>query len=186
MTLPAWYTRMNQRERLLATAVAGIVLLLLNLFVLGWIFGAIGRARNELAIDKTTRKEQDVYLKERALWTKREEWLQQHQPAFKGPGDASTLLDERLRPIAAKHNILLENPQIGSGESTPDHQSVWASIETKSLWKPLVQFLYDVQEPEAFIVFENISLAIDNNDPTMMKGKFRIARWFAPPSQKKG
>jgi hypothetical protein len=186
MTLPAWYTRMNQRERLLATAVGGIVLLLLNLFVWSWIFGAIGRAQDELAISKTKHKEQEVYLKERNLWTKREEWLQQHQPVFKGPGDASSLLDEQLRPIATKHNILLENPQIGSGESSSDHQSVWASIETKSQWAPLVRFLYDVQQPEAFIVFENINLAIDSNDPTLMKGKFKIARWFAAPSPKKG
>jgi hypothetical protein len=37
-----------------------------------------------------------------------------------------------------------------------------------------------VQLPEAFVVFENVNLAIDGNDPTTMRGKFKIARWFAP------
>ena len=186
ITVPAWYTRMNQRERVLAAAVGGIFLLLLNLFIWSWVLGAIGRGRTELAISRTRHTEQQVYLEERELWAKREEWLQQHQPVFKGPADASSLLDEQIRPIATKYKILLENPQICSGDSTPDHQSVCVSIETKSQWKPLVQFLYDVQQPEAFIVFENINLAIDTNDPTLMKGKFKIVRWSAPASQKKG
>ena len=125
-------------------------------------------------------------MTERDLWAKREKWLQQHQPVFKGAGEASTLLDEQLRPVAAKHTVLVENPAIGTGESTPNHQSVWASIETKSHWDALVHFLYDVQQPEAFIVFESVNLIIDPTDPTMMHGKFKIARWFAPTLPKKG
>jgi hypothetical protein len=88
--------------------------------------------------------------------------------------------------VADKHNVLIENPQIGSGDNTSTHQSVWASIETKSHWDQLVHFLYDVQQPEAFIVFENVNLVIDSTDPTMMKGKFKIARWFASTQPKKG
>jgi hypothetical protein len=48
-----------------------------------------------------------------------------------------------------------------------------------------VHFLYDVQQPEAFIVFESANIAVDNNDPTKMRGKFKIARWFAPAQRKK-
>ncbi|MEY2439061.1 MAG: hypothetical protein QOI34_446, partial [Verrucomicrobiota bacterium] len=47
-------------------------------------------------------------------------------------------------------------------------------------------FLYDVQQPEAFVVFENVTLAVDSSDPTKMRGKFKIARWFAPAQRKKG
>jgi hypothetical protein len=184
--MPTWYARMNRRERILALAVTGIVFVLLNLFVWNWLFAAVGRARADLAASKATRKEQEIFVKERDLWTQRQQWLQQHQPAFNGAGEASTLLEQQLRPVAAKYNVLLENPQIGSGETTPSHQTVWASIETKSDWKSIVQFLYDVQQPEAFVVFENVSLAVDNSDPTKMRGKFKIARWFAPAKPKQG
>jgi hypothetical protein len=185
MITPAWFSRMNQRERMLASIVGGVVFLFINLFVWSWIFGAIGRAQAELADRKAQRQQQAVFMKERDLWTKREQWLQQHQPVFKGAGEASTLLEQQLRPVAAKYNVLIENPQIGSGESTPDHQSVWASIETKSHWDDLIHFLYDVQQPDAFIVFENVNLIIDPGDPTMMRGKFKVARWFASSQPKK-
>lgn len=185
MTAPAWISRMNQRERMLASIVAGVIFLFINLFVWSWIFGAIGHAQADLADRKAQRQQQTVFMKERDLWTKREQWLQQHQPAFKGAGEASTLLEQQLRPVAAKYNVLIENPQIGSGESTSEHQSVWASIETKSHWEDLIHFLYDVQQPDAFIVFENVNLIIDPGDPTMMRGKFKVARWFASTQPKK-
>jgi hypothetical protein len=185
MMMPAWYERMNRRERLLALIVSGTVIALLNLVIWSWLFGALGRARAQLAERRATRAEQAVYVKERSLWENRDQWLRQHQPVLKNAADASTLLDE-LKQVAGKYNILIENPAIGAGETTPNHQTVFASIETKSPWPPLVHFLYDVQQPEAFVVFESVNLAIGGADPTMMRGKLKIARWFAPAQRKKG
>jgi hypothetical protein len=185
MKLWTFYERMNQRERLLSLIVAGAVVALLNIFIWSWLLGAVGRAREQLAQRKAARAEQIVYMRERSLWEKRDQWLRQHQPPLKDVAEASTLLDQ-LKQTAGKYNVLIENPAIGPGENTPYHQTVFASIETKSPWPPLVHFLYDVQQPEAFLVFENINLQIDGTDPTMMLGKLKIARWFAPPQRKKG
>jgi hypothetical protein len=175
---------MNPRERLLSWIVAGTVFVLLNLWILNWILGALSGAHRQLAARKASLAEQALYVKERDLWTKRDEWLRQHQPVLTNPAEASALLDQ-LRQVADKYNILLENPAIGSGETTPYHQTVFASIETKGPWPPLVHFLYDVQRPDAFIVFESVNLVIDGSDPTMMRGKFKIARWFAPAQRTK-
>jgi hypothetical protein len=176
---PAWYQRMNQRERRLALIVAGALFLLINLLVWSKLFGILSNARAELALRKATRDEQSHYIKERDLWARRDQWLKQHQPTLKSAVEASTLLDQ-VKQIAGKHNVLIENPAIGAGDATPDHQSVFASFETKSPWPPLVRFLFDVQQPESFVVFESVQLQIDGSDPTMMRGKFKIARWFAP------
>jgi hypothetical protein len=177
--MSAWYERMNQRERVLAALVAGVVFLLLNLYVWGKLLGSMDQARADLVARQSTRKTQEVYIKERALWETRAKWLQAHQPLLKGPGEASTLLDQ-VKQIAGKHNVLIENPAIGTSDATPDRQSVFASVEVKSPWPPLVRFLYEVQQPESFVVFESVTLNIDPADPTMMRGKLKIARWFAP------
>ena len=186
MNTPAWIARMNRRERTMSLMVAGVVFLLINLFLWNSLLGAMSHARTDLTQRRLMRKEQEILIKERDLWTQRDQWLQQHQPTFNGASEASTLLEQQLRPVAAKYNILLENPQIGSGETTPSHQTVWASVDTKSDWQSLVHFLYDVQQPEAFIVFESATMNVDTSDPTKMRGKFKIARWFAPPQRKKG
>ena len=181
---PGWYQRMNPRERVLSLIVAGSLTVLLNLWVLSWVLGAVGSAQKELATRRSKLAEQSLYIKERDMWTKRDEWIRQHQPTLKNPAEASALLDQ-LQEVAGKYNIQVENPAIGTGETTPYHQIVFASIETKSPWPPLVHFLYDLQHPEDFVVFENVNLAIDGNDPTMMRGRFKIARWFAPAQNPK-
>ena len=182
--LTAAYQRMSQRERIMTLVVAGILFLLINIFIWRWLLGTISGSRNQLSARKATRSEQTVYLRERELWAKRDQWLQKTQPTLKGAEETSTLL-EQLKTIAGKYNIVIENPAIGTGETTPNHQAVFASIETSSHWPELVHFLYDVQQPDDFIVFESVNLAIDGNDATMMRGKFKIARWFAPAQRKK-
>jgi hypothetical protein len=176
---PAWYQRMNPRERKLAWIVASAIFLLINLLIWSKLFGSIGNAREELTLRKATRKEQSIYIKERDLWARRDQWLKEHQPTLKSAVEASTLLDQ-VKEIAGKHNVLIENPAIGAGDSTPDHQSVFSSFETKSPWPALVHFLFDVQQPESFVVFESVQLQIDNGDPSLMRGRFKIARWFTP------
>lgn len=176
---PAWYQRMNPRERKLAWLVAGALFLLLNLLVWSKLFGSLSNAQAELALRKDTRNEQSVYMKERDLWARRDQWLKKHQPTLKSAVEASTLLDQ-VKEIAGKHNVLIERPAIGAGDSAADHQSVFASFETKSPWPPLLRFLFDVQQPESFVVFESVQLQIEPSDPTMMRGRFKIARWFAP------
>jgi hypothetical protein len=183
--LIAAYLRMNQRERMMTLVIAGILFLLINIFVWRLLLGNISNSRRELASRKATRAEQVVYMRERELWNKREQWLEKTQPILKGAEEASNLLDQ-LKQVAGKYDVLIENPAIGSGETTPTHQTVFASIETTSHWPDLVHFLYDVQQPDVFIVFESVNLAVDGSDATMMRGKFKIARWFAPAQRKKG
>jgi len=178
MTIAVWYQRLNRRERILTAIVGAVLVLLINWYVWGKLLGAIDSTRADLADRQNTRKMQDVFIRERGLWEKRAQWLKEHQPALKGPGDASTLLDQ-IKQVAGKYNVLIENPAIGTSDATPDRQGVFASFEVKSPWPPLVQFLYDIQQPESFVVFESITLNIDAADPTMMRGKMKLARWFA-------
>ncbi len=185
MKLPPWFERMNRRERILSAAVGGAVFLLINIFIWSWLLGAISQARAEVMTKKSQREEEELFIKDRPLWTKRDDWLRQHQPPLKNSGEAQTNLLDQLKQTATQYKILVENPAIGAGETTPNHQAVFASIETKSPWPPLVHFLYDVQQPDSFVVFDSVNLMIDSSDPTMMRGRFKIARWFAPPQRKK-
>lgn len=179
MTIAGWYQRLNQRERVLTAIVGGVVFLILNWWIWSKLLGAMDQARGDLAMRRETRKVQEVFIRERAVWEKRAQWLKEHQPVLKGPGEASTLLDQ-IKQVAGKHNVVIENPAIGTSDATPERQAVFASFEVKSPWPPLVKFLYDVQQPESFVVFESITLNIDPADPTMMRGKMKLARWFVP------
>ena len=174
-----WLAQLNQRERILALAVGAILFLLVNLAIWSTLLGMSAGARREYAAQRDTRKEQQVYLEEEKTWKRRADWLAKNQPALTNPAEASSLLTQ-VKEIAGKYNVQLEDPQIGAVESTPSHQSVSATFETRSGWEPLVHFLYDAQRPEAFTVFEQVNLMVDGNDATVMHGRFKIAKWFKP------
>jgi len=179
----AWLSRMNQRERVLAFTVAGILFLLINLAIWNALLRMSAGARADYAEKRSAREEQQVYLREENMWRQRAEWLKKNQPVLKNPAEASSLLT-LVKEIAGRYNVQIENPQIGPTATTPAHQSVSATFETKSGWEPLVHFLYDAQQPERFMVFENVNLMVDASDPTVMQGRFTIAKWFAPTGSK--
>jgi Tfp pilus assembly protein PilO len=180
--MPAWFQQLNRRERILLGLIALLVFGFGNLFLWEWLLGSLEQARTDIAARRQLRAQQEVFVRERDLWQQRAEWLQLHQPRQPNPGEATALLDQ-VRQIAQKHNVLVERPNLGGLETQPHYQSVNVSLETKSPWEPLVRFLYEMQQPESFVVFESINLAIESGDPTQMRGRFRIARWFAPPGK---
>ena len=71
--MPAWYERMNRRERVLSWIVAGTVVVLLNLWILSSLWGAVASAQKEFATRRSKLAEQAVYVTERDTWTKRDE-----------------------------------------------------------------------------------------------------------------
>jgi hypothetical protein len=178
-----WLTRMNSRERRLAYLVAGVLFALVNLFIWNALLGMSADARAQYADRRTDRAAQEVYLAEENMWQHRADWLKKNQPSSSNPAEGSSLLT-RVKDIAGRYNVQIDNPQIGPVENTPSHQSVSATFETKSAWEPLVHFLYDTQRPESFYVFENVNLMVDPNDPTVMEGRFKIAKWFTPTARK--
>jgi len=178
-----WLARMNQRERVLALSGAGVLFLLVNLAIWSALLGMSAGARSDYATRRATRADQKVYLEAEQTWKQRAQWLKKNQPALSNPAEASSLLTQ-VKQIAGKYNVQIDDPQIGAVETTPSHQSVSATFETKSGWESLVHFFYEAQKPEAFTVFETINLMVDGSDPTVMRGRFKIAKWFAPSGQK--
>ena len=109
--------RMNRRERILAGLVALVVFFLANLLLWSGLFHATGDSRAEVAKRKQKHAEQTVLLRESDLWTNRDRWVREHQPAFHGASDASSLLDQ-LKQVAGKYSVLIENPAIGPSAGT--------------------------------------------------------------------
>src|SRR3712207_2040797 len=99
--MPAWFERMNPRERVLSLVVAALLFLLINFFIWSSLLGSLRNTRTELASRESLRAQQQVFLRERDLWDKRADWLKKHQPVMSSPAEASNLLTE-VQEVAAK------------------------------------------------------------------------------------
>ncbi|MBA3609122.1 MAG: hypothetical protein H0W43_11550, partial [Chthoniobacterales bacterium] len=99
-----WIAQMNQRERILALSVAGVLFLLVNLAVWSSLLGMSAEARKDYAAQNAARTEQKVYLKKEKMWQRRADWLKKNQPKLTNPAEASTLLTQ-VKEIAGKHKV---------------------------------------------------------------------------------
>jgi Tfp pilus assembly protein PilO len=172
--------RLSARERALALLVGAAVFLLITLLLLNFLFRQHARLRNELSQKQTTWQATQTLFGEREMWERRDLWLQQNHPRLENPGSAGVQLLDQIKQAAKENGVQLENPAIGTPETGEFYQSVPVTLETKSQWHALIRFLHSLQSPEKFVVLESANLQIDAGDPTQMRGRFRIAKWYAP------
>jgi hypothetical protein len=171
---------MTQRERTLSAAVAGTLFVVLNFFFFRHFLTQQTLLRAQVAVKTAQWNAMQLLYADREVWQKRDAWLQQKQPAFGNEGEAGVQLLDQIKAKAKAAEVPLENPAIGSPEKTPYYQGVPVTVETKSAWPALIKFLASLQQPEQFIVLESANLQIESSDPTLMRGRFKIARWHLP------
>lgn len=172
--------QMNAREKTLATIVGALLVSLLTYMLLSTFQKHHAKLRGQLRDRQTELDAMKTLSTERELWLKRDAFFQEKQPPLANPGGAGVALMEEAKEIAQKHSIVIENPLIGTPEARANYQAVSVNLETKSKWLDLVEFIYELQAPESFIVLENAKLTLDQSDKTQVHGVFRIAKWFAP------
>jgi len=74
----------------------------------------------------------------------------------------------------------LKNPGLGKPETKPQYIAVGVTFEVKCKWADLGGFLMEMQAPDHFVVFDNANLQTDSTDKTLMHGRFKVQKWFAP------
>jgi hypothetical protein len=174
--------RLNAREKVMAFIVGGALLFILNLFVLRFFFGTQAQlSRDQQRLEGQLRAMRNL-LANTALWEERDAWLRSTQPVLENEARAGSDLLTQVQELSKKHTVIVEQPAIANPDRHPEYTAVSVSVETKSTWKSLIQFLHALQGPDQFVVLESAELKIDPQDQTQMRGRFKIAKWFAPKS----
>ena len=172
--------QMSQREKMLAAIVAAALFLFLNFLLVDFFLKSRSRTQASAAAKSRQLKSMQTLTADKALWETREAWVKEKQPVLGNADSAGVQLLDQVKETAKKHTVLLDSPVIRVPNPRPEYTSISVDVETKSSWKALIAFLSEMQKPEQFTVFESANLKIDPNDATQMRGKFRIARWYAP------
>ena len=172
--------KLSRREAVLAGLVGAAVFLVFNLIVLKALVGRQSALRRQITGREAELQSMKVLLAERDLWARREAWLNEKQPKLTNENSAGVQLLQQINDLAKKQSVTVENPAFAAPAKTPWYRSVSVNVETKSGWAGLIHFLQELQQPEQFVVVETANVAIDSSDATQMRGKFRVARWYAP------
>ncbi len=172
--------QLSGREKNLSIIVGAVVFLFVTFFVVDYFLKNKARLNADLTAKGRQLKTMQTLSAEKALWEQRVAWLSDKQPKMTNPDSAGVQLLDQVKELAKKHTVLLDNPVIRPPTKKPDYTAIGVEIDTKSSWKAIISFLGELQTPEQFIVLDTANLKIDATDPTQMRGKFKIARWYAP------
>lgn len=171
---------LSTREKQLALVVGTVVFLFGSYLLIETLWKTTNRLRSDIASKTKQLNLSRSLISDLAFWEQRDAWLRAKQPHLENPDTAGVQLLNQIKDLAKKHSVLLENPAIRLPDRQANYTSISVEVETKSAWKPLISFLHELQSPEQFIAVETANLKIDAADPTQMRGRFRIARWYAP------
>ena len=171
---------LSTRERSLSILVGAVAFLLVTFFVTDYFLKSKARLTADLAVKARQLRTMQMRSAEKAQWDQRAAWLTEKQPRLVSEERAGGQLLEQVKELAKKHSVLIESPVIRPSVRKPEYTAVGIEIETKSPWSALIAFLGELQTPEQFIVLDTANLKIDGADATQMRGKFKIARWYAP------
>jgi hypothetical protein len=175
-----YLARLSRRERILASAVALVLVVLLNIFFASFFLKRSTALRVQLASKKDSLQSTQSLIADRDLWTQRDAWIQERQPALENESTAGVQMLDHVRQVAKTNDVLLENPSFPASEKSAFHHSIPVALETKSSWQNLIRFLHAMQQPQEFVVFETAYIQIEPSDPSLLHGRFKIARWVKP------
>ncbi len=171
---------LSPRERLLASIVGAVLLILVNLMLVSAFSRRYTALRAQLSSRRAEWAAMQSLLSEQSLWAKRDAALTAKQPRLNNENAAGVELLDLVRSIALRDHVTLENESFPGITKASAYRSVPVLLDSHSSWPDLVSFLYTIQQPDQFIVCELATIQQDPNDASKILGHFKIARWYAP------
>jgi hypothetical protein len=171
---------LSNREKWLSLGVGAVIVFFIGGALIQSFFETGARLRDEVTSRQKQLRLMQMMTGQSAESEQRDAWLRDTQPRLTNADTAGVALLNQVKDIAQKHGVILQNHAIRSPEQRPECISLAIEVESVSPWKSLIDFQYDLQNPEYFIALESTNLTTDASDATKMRGRFKIARWFAP------
>ena len=175
--------QLSSREKTLSILVGAVAFILVTFFTADYFLKSKAKLTADLALKTRVLKKVQGLNAEKTMYEQRDAWLREKQPKLAVSEErAGGQLLEQVKELAKKHGVLLENPIIRQAVRKAElpYVAIGIEIETKSEWNALIAFLGELQTPEQFIVLDSANLKIDGAEQSKMRGKFKIARWYAP------
>jgi hypothetical protein len=170
---------LSQRERTLALLFGALIFGLLNLFLLprlrDW-----GRS---LTLHRAELEGQalaaESWLAQKDLWQARGQWLVQHQPVWTADLTPAALV-ESIRRYSSEHDVTVLEQNFVELPDTPAYSPTTLRLRLSGSFANMISWLYDLQQPDHFIVCPSFSCSAQGDDASTMTWEITLARLYRP------
>jgi tRNA(Met) C34 N-acetyltransferase TmcA len=132
---------------------------------------------------ETRRAEADELLTRKEFWDQRSSWLSEKQPVYTKAGEATTSVLNLVDELATKHGVKVPLKQPTEPSERPGLISANVTLEVRGEMKPVLQWLYDLQQPTGFITVPAMTITPNEEDKAEIIVNMNVQKWFRlPPS----
>lgn len=120
----------------------------------------------------------DELLARKEFWDQRSAWLAEKQPPFTKAGEATTSILNLVDELASKHGVSIPLKQPNEGSERAGLTSAAVTLKVVGEMKPVMNWLYDLQQPSAFISVPAMTITPNDEDSAKIELNLRIEKWF--------
>ena len=172
-------SRLNSRERILISLLAGVLFILGNWALIGSFAKRHTQVKADIASKRSEIRSMQSLIAENKNFVVRDNWIQTSLPKMDNPEQAGVQLLEQIKEFAKANEVLLENPELGNVGSLSYYQAVSVQLTAKASWAGLIKFMHTLQSPEKFIILDNVILQVDPSNAKQMSCRFKITNCYA-------
>ena len=130
---------------------------------------------------ETRRSEADELLAKQDFWNERSSWLSEKQPVFTKAGEATTSILSLVEELATKHNVKITRNQPTEPSERPGMTSANLTLELRGEMKPVLEWFYELQKPEAFITIPALTIVPNEEETSEIIVNMNLQKWFRLP-----
>ena len=117
-------------------------------------------------------------LAQKALWDERSGWLAKQQPAFTNRADSENSLLSIVTDSIGKIGLKVLKTQPTEPLERPGMVAATIVVDVKAELEKIMKWLYDLQQPSAFLSIPAMRLIPDPEDTSQVIISLSIQRWF--------
>ncbi len=171
---------LSARERALGLGFLALIFVIANLFLWRALLIQSGTLQTGIRQKEDTRTITLAILERRPTAEARAQWLTQRLAVLGDEMQATSHLLQEIKARAKDTGVTIENPVVNSAERREHARFISVAVDTKSDWQGFVKFLARLQQPDELVTVENFDVHTDAESPSVIRGKFTIAKAYAP------
>lgn len=153
--------KLSKKEIRLLTLFLSALFLAGNVIALKSYLTGVKLSQAQIKTFGDKRQEIDALLSDRLYWEERQQWMEVHQPQLSEPGEAQGELISDLQHFARERGITILEQVILEPSHKAPFQKIAVRLKLSAPMRDLVEWLAEIQSPDAFYVVEQMLITPD-------------------------
>lgn len=176
---------LTPRERNLLLLCFAVLLLMGSMVAVNIFLQKRSALNAKLLSLENERRENEVWVSDRAFWDKRKAWLDQHMPTTDSLGRTQGVFLEELQNAALDRGIKIVQQTLPDPVTTADFREISVNLRLYGDQSMILQWLATMQSPDRFQAVKSLEFELDmrsKEKTPQAQCNLTVARWFKPES----